>query len=102
MRKLILTITLGFISTFSFADSSRSMFMNELPSQCKAQDIIQEIPVTMSNFDVLEILDVTNVETLEKTNSRLTCSAILVTDKGQKRYRITFTQNSMGDIIVNY
>lgn len=102
MRKLILTIALSLISTFSFAESSRSMFMDELPSQCKARDIIQEIPVIMSNFDVIEILDVVNVETLERTNSRLTCSAILVTEKGQKRYKITFTQNSMGDIIVNY
>lgn len=89
-------------STFSFAESSRSMFLEYLPLQCEAEDIIKEIPFTMSGFDILETLDVVNVKTIEKISSKLICSAEIVTEKGNKKYKITFTQNSMGNVIVSY
>ncbi|OOH89285.1 hypothetical protein BMT54_06870 [Pasteurellaceae bacterium 15-036681] len=103
MRKLGLFTLLGLFSLPIMAESTRSIWMTDIPRQCYAEDIIQEIPMLMSNYEILEVLDVTNVETIERTKSRLVCSAVLVADNGrQKQYKITFTQNSMGDVIVSY
>lgn len=118
----ILVLTLCLFSIYSYAASSISGYLDNLPRKCHPKHIIREIPFVepnwlelefrqqftesyinnYSHYMPLEVIDVKNVETVKRGNNQLVCRASLITDKGSRPYTITFSENSVGQIIVSH
>lgn len=102
MKKLIFVL-LSIFSCYSFAEASRSIFLEDLPKYCEAEIIIKEIPMLINNMGFSEVLDVIDVSTIDKTNRKLVCSVVFVTEKGNTMPTyVTFSKNSVGQVIVSY
>lgn len=100
MKKYLLLLTL--LPIYSQAESNRSMFMTDIPKQCMAEDISNEIMIIQNGYDIAQVIDVTNVEAVQASENKLVCLASLVTEKYTKKYQISFVKNSIGQIIVTY
>ncbi|MGX2987210.1 hypothetical protein [Ursidibacter sp. B-7004-1] len=102
MKNILFVIFIA-LSSKIMAHSSISFNLDKIPEDCYAEDIMEEIPMLMTNDDIFTVLDVVDVDLLDKRTNKLVCSAIFVTEKGNTQpYEITFTKNSMGKIIVSY
>lgn len=129
--KKILSLILCLFSIYSHAESSISGYLDNLPKKCHPKHIIREIPfvslvkpsklelelrqqielreqfnknhsIDYSYYFPQEVIDIKNVETVGRDNKQLICRADLITEKGSRPYTITFSENSVGQIIVSY
>ncbi|OOF86682.1 hypothetical protein BKG93_02130 [Rodentibacter ratti] len=129
--KKILALVLCLFSIYSHAESITSRYLNKLPRKCHAKHIIREVThvslvepsrielelkeqlelreqfnknhsIDYSYYFPQNVIDIKNVETVGRDNKQLICRADLVTEKGSRPYTITFSENSVGQIIVSY
>ena len=93
----------------SYADDSVStklrqlLFHVDVPTKCEISDTIGEFMDALNSSNGfkssgLEILDVTNVKTISRTNSQLVCRGIIEVNNSQKNLLIfRFNINSQGN-----
>lgn len=104
MKKYLLLLLL-FPSFWVQAQSTRSLFLDQLPRKCDSRTIINEIPFISDNhFNMGEVLDITNVSQILATPVKLECKAMIKSNNSALNgmYNISFNKNSIGDIIINY
>lgn len=103
MRKYLITLLLSF-PVFSYAESSVSMILNDIPSHCSPRVIIDEVPIITVGFNFGEIIDISDVIEITSNRNKLECKAKLISNETSLTgfYNVSFTRNSVGDVIVSY
>ena len=106
MKKGTLFLLSVLFSTYSFAETSKSVWLEDIPSKCDGKIILQEIPMIMNESEFLfgEVLDVQNIRAAGRSANQLVCYADLITQESKlnKTYQITFSMNSVGNVLVSY